>query len=61
MKATVEIEQCHMGFYAVIKIDSKFLDADHHLETDFCASKGQLKRKICQFCGDLNLEYEIIN
>jgi hypothetical protein len=61
MKATVEIEKGWSGYFATISINSGFINENCPLLTESCASKGQLKRKICQFCGDLNLEYEIIN
>jgi len=59
MKAMVGITQCEEGFIAFIEIKHNLLESGlicseiHH-------SKGQLKRKVIQFCGELGLEIEWI-
>ena len=60
MKAIVEIEQSMTGTYwAIITINHDML-LSNSLETIYHKSKGQLKRKVIQFCADLNLEVEWI-
>jgi DNA-directed RNA polymerase delta subunit len=61
MKAEVRIYQDKIGFYAEIKIKHDFLDLDQAIESRYHNSKGQLKRKVSQFCADLNLECEFVS
>lgn len=61
MKATVRIFKYGVGYCAKIEINNDFLSG--HERTIFSKthySKGQLKRKVIQFCGEMNLEVSII-
>lgn len=47
------------GYWAVMTIKNNFLDGmNNYIETELHKSKGQLKRKVIQFCDELNLEIE---
>jgi hypothetical protein len=60
MKAKITIHKHDGGFFAEIKIKHDFLSGGHALISKDHASKGQLKRKVFQFCGELNLDCEFI-
>lgn len=61
MKAKVSIVKDSLGYYATITLKQPLLSIIHDtLYTVNHTSKGQLKRKVIQFCGELNLDYEFI-
>lgn len=65
MKATVKIVESDINspdkFYAEIKVKHPFLaSGSNKLVTTLHSSKGQLQRKVIQFCGALNLNTEWI-
>jgi hypothetical protein len=63
MKAKVEIKYTNdtEGYWATIEIKHKVLwNGFSCLMTEGHKSKGQLKRKVIQFCAALNLEIEWI-
>lgn len=62
MKARVGIEKYYEGGYsAFITIDHDlFRFGQETLTTKTHKSKGELKRKVIQFCSQLNLEVEFI-
>jgi len=61
MKAQVWIEGADGCWFAYVKIRHDFI-SEHWctIATVDHKSKGQLKRKVIQFCGELNLEVEFI-
>lgn len=61
MKAEVEIvsDPRSVGYFGEIKIINKFIEGGHsYIYTETNLSKGQLRRKVIQFCSSLNLEVE---
>jgi hypothetical protein len=62
MKATAEIVKSTSGrYWGEVIIHHELIDEDHSvLFTVNHESKGQLRRKVIQFCAALNLEVEFI-
>ena len=59
MKSEVYILENKYGeFYAVIHFVHALIKEPADLTTNSHKSKGQLKRKVIQFCSQLNLEVE---
>jgi hypothetical protein len=46
------------GYYAGIKIFHPFIELEQEILSTTQVSKGQVKRKAIQFCGDLGLDYK---
>ena len=60
MKAKIRFYKYYNGYAGVIEIDHPLLDNIHNtLITKTHSSKGQIKRKLIQFCDELNLSAKI--
>lgn len=60
MKAEIKICKLTKGYYGAIHITHDLLNGKQVVFTKTNKSKGEVKRKAIQFCGDLNLEYEML-
>jgi hypothetical protein len=57
MRALVRIKEITPKFYAVIYFVHDLIDEPcNFITTTNHTSKGQLKRKVIQFCSELNME-----
>lgn len=57
MKVKVSFIRSWSGYVAIMEIQHSFLQ-EHSFRSKEHKGKGELKRKVIQFCSDLNLEVE---